>query len=228
MRQLSATNSFAYLSNQINDLEAMFSPDRFATYVSHASGDRQLAVLYYERNVHLSEALYGVIQGLEVALRNSIHSALSQASSPEWYLRLTLLHPQTCMVSEALAKLAKRGKPSTPGRVVAELPFGFWTSLIGHKYEKSMWVRYLHGIFAHAWQEQSDSNGVIKVTKIDRQPIFQRLDDIRTLRNRIAHHEPILDYPLKERYRQILEAIAWLCPTTSAWVDSTSCFSGRF
>jgi hypothetical protein len=40
--------------------------------------------------------------------------------------------------------------------------------------------------------------------------IFQQLDEIRVLRNRISHHEPIWDRDIPAANRSILEAIAWM------------------
>lgn len=47
---------------------------------------------------------------------------------------------------------------------------------------------------------------------------------LRKLRNRIAHHEPVLARDLAEDYRIILEVVGWICPDTSAWIAETSRF----
>lgn len=76
------------------------------------------------------------------------------------------------MLSEARNKA---GRTATLGKVIAELPFGFWTLLVSNRYE-SLWRLSLHRAFPHA--------------RSRRQIIHWRLDAIRFLRNRIAHHEP--------------------------------------
>jgi hypothetical protein len=63
---------------------------------------------------------------------------------------------------------------------------------------------------------------------LNRIEIAGRLERIRHLRNRIAHHEPILHYSVESEFNEILEAIGWVCPVTVAWVESTSTLPERF
>src|SRR5205807_3002955 len=105
------------------------------------------------------------------------------------------------------------GKAATSGRVVAELTLGFWVQLTAKKYEKALWVKCLYRAFP---------------IKLNRKALFQRMDSIKRLRNRIAHHEPIFSRNLKQDYVEIIDAIKWICPTTSEWVERTNCFEERF
>jgi hypothetical protein len=102
------------------------------------------------------------------------------------------------------------------GRVVAELTFGFWTRLISRDYEKTLWVPYLHKALPHL------------PSRRDRIAVFNRLDSIRGLRNRIAHHEKILSRNLGQDYEDIVETIGWICPTTAAWIHSTATFPREY
>jgi hypothetical protein len=43
------------------------------------------------------------------------------------------------------------------------------------------------------------------------------LSSIRTLRNRIAHHEPIINWSLDKRHAEILQLTEWLSPAAAAW-----------
>jgi hypothetical protein len=220
---------FGYSAAEITDLEQSLSPERFNSYVRRSGGDREMAIRLYERNTNLSEALYGVIQGVEVCLRNGIHRRLASAYRPDWYdAGPALLYPLPDKVAEAKRKIQGRRKPLTPGRIVAELSLGFWTALLGPKYEKSLWVPHLHQGFPYGVRIVTDAVGKPKNGKIARHQIAARLMDIRDLRNRIAHHEPIVDLNLNEKYREIIEAIGWMCPTTADWVATTNCFPARF
>lgn len=49
--------------------------------------------------------------------------------------------------------------------------------------------------------------------------LAQRFNEVRKLRNRIFHHEPIWYWPLKQKHERILEAIHWIEP---AMVDLIS------
>lgn len=184
-------------------------------YLNACKADRQAAVQLYEYNTLVSEGMYGVIQPLEVALRNSIHHVLQiDLGHNDWYDRVTLAAPEPRTIAEAKSNILRWGKSVTPGRVVAELTFGFWVRLVARKYEKSLWVPHLFKCFRN-------------LKKPDRRAVFDRLDHIRNLRNRVAHHEPIFARNLQEDYRQVIEALDWICPVTACWIRATNSFQRR-
>ena len=76
--------------------------------------------------------------------------------------------------------------PPIPGKVVAELMFGFWTYLFVDAHEKTIWVPHLHKAFPPG---------------TDRNPLNDALAALRDFRNRVAHHENILNGSESERRR---------------------------
>jgi hypothetical protein len=198
---------FVFTNDALNSLDQSISIERLASYLTLARGDRQKALFQYERNRVLSEGLYGMLQSLEVALRNSIHREMSVGTGrPDWYdLSGTLYRPEADTIAEAKGNIPV-GKPTTPARVVAQLTLGFWVKLLGRNYEKALWVPHLYKSFPH-------------LRRPDRRSVFDRLDKIRSLRNSIAHHEKILHRDLKTDYRELLETLAWICPVTACWVN---------
>lgn len=97
---------FPYDAANVTALELAISAERLHPYIIRAGGSRVNAILLYERNIALSEALYGVIQGIEIALRNVLHRQLS--SSPYgamWFDTAPLGSSQAARVIEAKAKL---------------------------------------------------------------------------------------------------------------------------
>ncbi|PZS07012.1 MAG: hypothetical protein DLM55_11720 [Acidimicrobiales bacterium] len=60
-----------------------------------------------------------------------------------WYLNpgkiLTLRHCMDIAVARQRATTGKSAKPETPGRVVAELSFGFWRYLVATQYDRTLW-----------------------------------------------------------------------------------------
>lgn len=225
---MASQTEFHYEEHEINTIERGLSAARFRGYVEAAQGDRLSAIKRYERNTSLSEALYGVIQGFEVVFRNALNARLASVLGPEWYLGFHLNQAARQRVDEAARKILKHGKPITPDRMVAQLPFGFWATLVGPSYEKTLWVPYLHRAFPNAVQPLALSSGEWKRVKIPRHRISARVDQIKQLRNRIAHHEAILAFATETTYWQILEATAWICPTTAEWVKRTNCFLERW
>ncbi|MDE0696676.1 MAG: hypothetical protein OXH76_12695 [Boseongicola sp.] len=73
----------------------------------------------------------------------------------------------------------------------------------------TLWRAALRGAFPHC------------PTLIRRQA-HRPLNALRTLRNRIAHHEPILARNLVEDHERILEVAGWISPTTRAWIEHHS------
>lgn len=209
---------FQYDPKALETLEKYISAERLAAYVAYARGDKWVAIRLYERNTEVSEALYGVIQALEITLRNAIHGVLSeQLGGPEWYDSLNLADSERKALEEAKKKVLERPTALSPGRVIAELTFAFWGRLFAEPYDKTLWVPHLRKIFPKSLQNK-------------RRLVRGRLVELKTLRNRIAHHERLMcgRQLLKQDYANILETIGWIDPTVRRWVESVNCCQERF
>ncbi len=144
-----------------------------------------------------------------------MHDALSRGLAQEnWYDSLVWQVAQQEQIDQAKDSLQKKAKTVTPGRMVAELTFGFWVGLTGPKYSVELWERHLYKAFPNA--------------KLGRKQLNKRLESIRLLRNRVAHHEPILSRNLVRDVDRILETIGWINRDTERWVRKTNCFYDRF
>lgn len=105
---------------------------------------------------------------------------------------------------EAKQKIARHRHGLTPGRVVAELTFGFWTSLLDVRYERSrvLWPAMAPKFFSNAPRKLR--------TRKDQSPYAAQL---RTLRNRVFHHEPVWHWPnLPAVVRESETWLLWLNP----------------
>jgi hypothetical protein len=69
------------------------------------------------------------------------------------------------------------GPGAPPGKVIAELTFGFWRYLSTTAHHHPLWIPYLHTAFRPG---------------TSRQAVDGPVDRLHQLRNRIAHHEPLL------------------------------------
>ncbi|MGH9444694.1 MAG: hypothetical protein ACRD3O_03055 [Terriglobia bacterium] len=204
-----------YTPEAIARVETAISSERLAPYMLACGGDKLAAILLYERNTSLSEALYGVIQGLEVALRNSFHQTLAKGlGTPEWYDVIAMQYPEQKSVARAKELIERQQRVVAPGKVVAELNFGFWTALTQSCYAKPLWDPHLHKAFP--------------AKRMGNKAAHQRLEIIRRLRNRVAHHERIIQRDLAVDYTLLIETIGWICPVTAEWVRRTNCFEQRF
>ena len=132
----------------------------------------------------------------------------------DWHENKTALfhHPASEMLHEGRKALLDAGKPITTGGLMAELSFGFWVTILGLKYDTSLWIPVLRHAFSH------------RPRRTERHQVQGALNAIRRLRNRVAHHEPIMHRQLDEDHDLILRVIYWSCPETSKWVESQSRF----
>lgn len=213
-------NAFTYTAVVIDALETSLSPERMATYVKHAGGDREKAVRLYTWNTAISAAFYGPLQGLEVALRNAMHRELAVKYGKDWYDNPAAgLDAGTLKrISSARSDLIRDGYPDDPPHMVAALSFGFWVTLLGPggrlpiggraNYEMTIWRAGVFKAFPRA--------------RLNRKAAHTPLDYLRTFRNRIAHHEPIFDRHLAADYASLQQVAGWISTETQFWINHYS------
>ena len=194
--------------------------ERLARYRHAGATDREVAINYLW-NIALSESLYPSLHVLEISLRNAIHNAAAAEFGSElWFDEAGLLRKrQPDDIVKAKLNVARNNKSQTSGRIVAELSFGFWTTLLSSTYDLHFWRRNKYAILRTSFPFFSSPHSSRSLSQ-RRIHIHQRYNAIRTLRNRIFHFEPIWDYPnLSERRADILEAIGWINPQLRDTVD---------
>ncbi len=159
----------------------------------------------YAWNMALSESLYPTLQLMEIALRNTIHHTASQYfGRDDWFdVPDVLKHDhERDAIRKAKLALSRQRKKTDSSRIVAELSFGFWTSLLDSRYEQTLWPRLLQSAFPHMPRRRRT-----------RSELSKRFLTVRNLRNRVFHHEPIWHWQdLVLQHEQILEALAWINP----------------
>ncbi|HEX8907107.1 MAG TPA: hypothetical protein VF771_19810 [Longimicrobiaceae bacterium] len=200
------------------------SPERLGSY--RFGGDDDVgAVCTYLWSMSLCEALYPSLHGLEVALRNTLfnagelrYSGVAWRDVPCWLdADPPILAPEEHgRVQEAKARLRSRGKPLEAPRLVAELTFGFWTALLDVRYEhrQVLWPHLLSSAFPG-----------VPASMRKRKAISAKLNQVRFLRNRAFHHEPIWHWrDLKEQHAAIREVTRWISPA----LESTVAVADRF
>lgn len=206
----------------IDALQEALSLERFGRYLEWAASDKERAIALYTLNCQLSESLYTSLHMLEVALRNRVHAVASGMTvgdqSLPWFERaeFQLGNRQLEQLEKAKADLQDDGKAVEAGRIVASLTFGYWTGFFGKPYE-NLWQQGLHRI-----ARKSDGKG------LTRKAFSKPLMPLRMLRNRIAHHEPIIYWDLPKHHRTILELTEWLSPAAAAWCRQTCRFTSVY
>jgi hypothetical protein len=201
----------AHSPQLLKEIERAVSRERLKRYLAATSQDLDRAIFLYEQNVALSEMTFGLLHGLEVAVRNSMHDQLSvHFNTPYWFNSAPLSNYSKDKITAAVRDAG--GPHASPGKVVAELMFGFWTDLAAQRYHWALWQPCLSTAFPNV--------------KVARPVIHRRLEDIRWLRNRIAHHEPILTsggslyagHQKSVSLEQIAECGNWISPSIGIWL----------
>jgi len=192
-------------------LQRSISADRLQKYLLNAGSDLDAALNLYERNTLISEAFYTPLQGMEVCLRNRLDAAMTATYGERWLASgaAPLKDHASRWVDQAISGIGKPRAEVPHGKVVAELRFAFWVGLLGSTYDSTLWRKALHKAFGSEAPRK-------------RRAIHGRFNALRRFRNRIAHHEPIFDRSPEQMYREAVEAVAWLCPETSAWIERRS------
>lgn len=218
--------TFSYTEEILGELEASLSPERLGTYLATTKGDRAQAARLYTWNTAVSAAFYGSLQGLEVALRNAMHVQLAAQYGLAWYDNRPAGLDRDGLERIARAKARVRGYTYAVEApcVGASLSFGFWVSLLGPggrigdsgrkaDYERTLWRPALRRAFPHR-------------NPLTRKQVHSPLSSLRTLRNRIAHHEPIFARNLTRDYQWILDVTSWISPGTRVWIEHHSRVTG--
>jgi hypothetical protein len=194
-------------------LQRHLSAPRLATYVRATGGDLDRAVELYLWNAAVAGALWEVLGHVEVVLRNVLHDALTVrhqrlGRAGQWYddpARELAQHARDD-ITRARQRLQRAGAPLLPGKIVAELSFGFWRFLLARRYTATLWpalrpaFRYLPGS--------------------DRRLLEAPVARLHVLRNRVAHHEPLLSEPLPDRYTDLLDVVGFVHPQLRSWLDT--------
>lgn len=189
----------------VADLRLSLSQERLDTYRPSGGSDLEMLTNYFW-NIELAEALVPSMHAVEVALRNTLHATLStHYANDMWFYEDEVLEPyQLRDFATALGKVSKKSKP-WPGRIVAELNFGFWASLLNAPYEQRIWRPTNYALLFTAFP------GAVGMS---RKQVSDRFTAIKDLRNRVFHHEPIWYRPsLGQEHADTLEAVEWISPT---------------
>lgn len=191
----------------------VLSAPRISTYMNAAGGDLEKAMLLYGWNARASAALMVPFHFTEVVIRNAVSDALTTAYGPDWPWRPafanTLPHQTGASFNPKRELFRARSGQRTTGKVIADLKFAFWVSIFTQRHDGRLWDHHILGLFP-----QSSGMSARRL----RRKIHGDLEEVRRLRNRVAHHEPIFDCNLEDHVGRMLELIELRSAHTSSWV----------
>lgn len=203
----------------LNAFDKTITPARLHPYLTASGFDKQRAVHLYVWNTMVGQSFHFPIQTFEVAYRNSIGAVFYDKYGNKWWresvARNFLDNRSVEELSVARKRLKKRNIKPNADEIVAGLSFGFWVAMMAPRYKPVLWSNRLVQAFPHM------------PSGVEHRGIYDRLNRVLDLRNRIFHHEPLLGYNLSGLYSEVMQLLKWICPETQTWVRQ-NCSVPRF
>lgn len=173
------------------EFQAILSCDRLHRYLMACDVDTRKAMTLYRLNLNLSQEVFTLLSCFEVAIRNAIDRILIQRLGNDWLRnaieRGGIFDIPGCRDSANIVRKAyrrlQRDNGYTHTKLLAEMEFGVWKYMFANPQYRAV-GRCLLAIFPN--KPRSNARCQYNNTFI-----FNELDGINILRNRIAHHEPI-------------------------------------
>lgn len=211
------------------EFQNIVSQERLQRYLIACGRDEDKTIHLYKENVNVSLEIFAVVGAFEIALRNAIDRIMTEAYGNDW-LRDAILPggifdiPQcrdhARIIRSAYEKMMSHGVYSH-GSLLAKMEFGVWKYMFS-----SPQYRASGRLLLSAFPLKPTSTRNVQYNNTT---IFNELDHVNSLRNRIAHHEPICfptgfaeittDY-IRWIYSKIMMLFEWMN------IDSHSYLSG--
>jgi hypothetical protein len=170
------------------------------------------AASLYVWNMQMCGALLSPLHVCEIVIRNAVAAALAHAYGPRWPWHPALL--QRMPADGALSALQdihrQADRRMDTQEIIASLRFAFWQQLFTRRFEGAIWTRGLKIALPNAPQN---------ALSVVRTNIHADIGRIRLLRNRIAHHEPILERDIGADLAAIGRLIHARRPHTLGWLQ---------
>lgn len=175
--------------------ELAIAKPRLDSYRGYFHASLEEAIGLYMWNMELSSCLSALLCHFEITLRNNVHRSMSQfysrgtASSINWYDQIA--HQLTPALRDKLSDVRRRHRGGAPGpgpdEMVSRLTFGFWPGVIG-RIDRRYVDQLLPSIFPH---HALNTNPAQWRAGPSRLAALAYLNEFNTMRNRLAHHEPV-------------------------------------
>lgn len=177
--------------------EQIVSKPRLDSYRSYWRADAASAVGMYMWNGAVCGAMSQLLSHFEVALRNRIHRVMSEDaiagtdSCHWWDLRWGRL-AQDARDRIAAIRADAGAMRLGPDAIVSRLSFGFWPNML--RWMGKMRPQLLARVFPDHPLSRSPAGGW--AARLPRRRALDVLFELKDVRNRIAHHEPLWKFPV--------------------------------
>lgn len=131
-----------------------------------------------------------------------------EAADESWICDPRILSPKSLeRVRDAIDGIERMGKEPTRARVISNLSFGFWRALLDRRY-KQLWIDRLHRAFPNGSGNRKEA--------------AQLMARLNPFRNRVAHHESIINANIASRHDDLLALTSIIDADAAEWLRSRS------
>ena len=183
------------------------SRPRFTTFLIQAGHDEPKAIELYFWNIRLAGELMFALNIFEVCLRNRLHLFLINRFGARWPYDTRALRQLTADDRRRLIRqiadlqTTRNGVAPSPDAIVSALSLGFWVSLLTRSYSVPFgW----HGPGLRLLLPHDPS--------LAQRDVYRICNEARVLRNRVAHHEPLLNMPVARIRGELDRILGAMCP----------------
>ncbi len=192
--------------------ERWLSAKRFEPFLRACGDDHAGALTLYDWHAEVGAACFEMIHHFEVLVRNAVDGVLGVDQPQEplrdtWLMDFNVLQPDGVKQVIVAVERLEDGKGISRSRVISGVSFGFWAGLFSKRYEE-VWRQKLRYAFP---------NGAIM-----RKDLITRMRQIQQFRNRVAHHDCLLQQDIGKRAEEMLEIARWIDPEAKAWLEARS------
>lgn len=211
-----------FIDKKLSKIIENISVDRLSSYKFNDNDNSDLILRRYIYNIQIAESFYPLLAALEISLRNRLYMAIINLKGENWLLNeITssnmLLVNERKILLDVYNKIKRKYTNISETSIIAELTFGFWINLCKKAYKNTLWDK--QGFFDKIFPDfdKHFNSPTWDKTKV----VFPILKEILRLRNRIFHHEIIINnkngienmyeqtkrtlYSLSEEYAKIFE-----------------------
>jgi hypothetical protein len=213
-----STASGPFEPDLYSELLPLVTAERLGSYLRASGGDVSDAFALYEWNMRAAASVMELTSMVEVLARNALDRELRdwahrRRAGASWLDLVSLDQQGAADIQKARDRATRRGRrPEVHGRVIAELPLGFWRYLVESRYLTALWVPTTHRAFPAGDPD----------LRTRQRDVAFRMQQLNFVRNRAAHHEPIHSRGLSRDLKFAMELAAWISPAAENWVDATT------
>lgn len=206
------------------DFQNLVSIERLQRYLDACDGNHIKTLNLYRANIRVSLEMFAIVGAFEITLRNAIDKVMTSHYGTDWlrdavmpggFFDVPQCRDHARIIRFAYNKLEAKHIYSH-SRLLAKMEFGIWKYMFSNPQYRAS-GRILLRVFPNKPVST-------RLFQYNNTTIFNELDHVNSLRNRIAHHEPICFHSGKSEITT--DYIKWIYEKIEMlfkWMDVKAC-----